>query len=78
MGFADRRCNVKRGYSTSLVIPAKLKVGKESTLAGGRLILLDPRGEIDENDLLDFYETYVAPQFWIWLKSKDKKEAKTE
>lgn len=77
MGLKDRRSNVKRGYSTSLVIPAKLKVGKESTLAANRLMLVDPRGEIPEDDLLDFLEKYVEPEFWPWLAEK-KKDAKVE
>jgi len=74
LGLKDKRCNVKRGYSTSLVIPAKLKVGKKSTLAANRLMLVDPRGEITEDDLLEFLEKYIEPQFWPWLKTKEVSE----
>lgn len=70
MGLKDKRSNVKRGYSTSLVIPAKLKTGKESTLAANRLMLVDPRGEIPEDDLLEFLEKYIEPEFWPWIAKK--------
>jgi len=79
MGLKDRRTNNPRGkYSKALVIPAKLKVGKESTLAANRLMLVDPRGEIDENDLLDFLETFIEPIFWSWLKKISKKQSKEQ
>ena len=72
MGIKDRRANIKHGqYSQALVLPSKLKKGKESTLAANRLILVDPRGEITEDDLLEFLETYIEPNFWLWIKSKE-------
>lgn len=71
MGLKDKRANIKHGrYSRALVLPAKIKKGDESTLAANRLILVDPRGEIPEDDLLDFLEKYIEPQFWPWLKEK--------
>ena len=71
MGIKDRRSNIKHGrYSQALILPAMLKKGKESTLAANRLILVDPRGEITEDDLLEFLETYIEPNFWPWIKSK--------
>lgn len=71
MGLKDRRSNIPHGrYSKALVLPAKLKTGKESTLAANRLILVDPRGEIDEEDLLEFLERYIEPKFWPWVKEK--------
>ena len=71
MGIKDRRSNIKHGrYSQALILPAMLKKGKESTLAANRLILVDPRGEITEDDLLEFLETYIEPNFWQWIKSK--------
>ena len=75
MGLKDRRANVKHGqYSRALVLPAKIAKGKESTLAANRLILVDPRAEISEDDLLEFLEKYVEPQFWPWLKEKEFEE----
>jgi len=74
MGIKARRANIQHGkYSAALVLPAALKKGKNSTLAANRLILVDPRGEITEDDLLEFLETYIEPEFWPWLKMKQKK-----
>ena len=78
MGIKERRSNIPHGrYSTALILPAYLKKGKESTLAANRLILVDPRGEIPEDDLLDFLERYVEPDFWPWLAMK-KQEAQAQ
>ena len=72
MGLKDRRTNIRHGqYSRALVLPAKIKKGEESTLAANRLILVDPRGEIPEDDLLEFLERYIEPQFWPWLQKKE-------
>jgi hypothetical protein len=71
MGYKDRRRNNPHGkYSAALVLPAKIERGEESTLAANRLILVDPRGEISETDLLEFLERCIEPQFWPWLKEK--------
>jgi len=72
MGLKDKRSNIKHGkYSRVLVLPASIKMGEKSTLAANRLVIVDPRGEIDEDDLLQFLEEFVEPQFWPWLKSKE-------
>ena len=69
MGLKDRRSNIPHGkYSKALVLPASIEKGDESTLAANRLILVDPRGEIPEGDLLEFLETHIEPNFWPWLK----------
>ena len=74
MGFKDRRKNVAQGrYSTALVLPAKIEKGRESTLAADRLILVDPRAEISEDDLLEFMETFIEPNFWPWHLKKQGK-----
>jgi len=71
MGLKGRRPNIKHGrYSRALVIPASMEKGDESTFAGNRLWLVDPRGEIPEADLLEFLEEHVEPEFWPWLKEK--------
>ena len=71
MGIKDRRSNIRYGkYSKVIVLPANLVTGKESTLAANRLLLVDPRAEISEDDLLEFFETVVEPQFWLWLLKK--------
>ncbi len=71
MGMKTRRTNIKHGkYSLALVLPANIKKGQQSTLAANRLVLIDPRAEIHEEDLLEFLETYIEPQFWPWYEKK--------
>jgi hypothetical protein len=71
MTIKDRRSNLAHGkYSRVLVLPAAIEKGQESTLAANRLIVVDPRGEIDESDLLEFLEEYIEPNFWPWLREK--------
>jgi len=78
MGIKDRRSNIRYGrYSRVLVLPAYLEKGEKSTLAGNRLLLVDPRGEINEDDLLEFYETCVEPQFWRWIRGKQVERKET-
>jgi len=74
MGLATRRRVTPRGArgtSRSIVIPSKLKSGKVATIAANRLMIVDPRGEIHEDDLLQFLEKFVEPDFWSWVKTKD-------
>lgn len=76
MGLSDRRRVMKAGkYSRVVTLPAKLKIGREVTLAADRLILLDPRGEINEDDLLEFLETHIEPNLWNWIKTKQTPDA---
>jgi len=71
MGIKGRRSNIRYGaYSKVLVLPAGIVKGEKSTLAGNRLLLVDPRGEISEDDLLEFLETYIEPYFWAWYTKK--------
>lgn len=73
-----RRSNIRYGqYTRVLILPAAIEKGKESTLAGNRLLLVDPRAEISEDDLLEFLETFIEPKFWPWYQKK-RKEARGE
>jgi len=75
MGIKDKRSNIPHGkYSTALLIPAAIEKGENSTLAANRLMLVDPRGEIPEQDLLEFLETYIEPNFWPWIKGKRRQK----
>lgn len=74
MGIKGRRSNIKHGkYSRAIILPANLCIGEKSTLAADRLIIIDPRGEICEDDLLEFLEKHVEPPFWTWFKQKRQK-----
>lgn len=69
VGFKARRKNVDVGKtSKAMILPSLLEIGLESSMAGNRLILSDPRGEIPEDQLLKFYENVIEPQFWEWYK----------
>lgn len=73
MGLKDRRRIIRTGrYSRAITIPAKLKIGEEATLAGDRILLIDPRGEIPEDELLEFLERIVEPELWMWLREREK------
>jgi hypothetical protein len=75
MGIKTRRANLPHGgYSTVVILPAALQKGKMSTMACDRIILLDPRGIISEDLLLEFLEDVFEPLFWPWLQKK-KEEA---
>jgi len=71
LGIAVKRKNRRIGRSSNFMnIPKPIIAGEESTIAGNRLILADPRGEISEDDLLEFFEDHVEPEFWRWWKKK--------
>lgn len=53
-----------------MTYPGSVVVGEEATIAGDRLLLIDPRGEIDENDLEEFLEKHVEPVFQEWFREK--------
>ncbi|MDY6865868.1 MAG: hypothetical protein SVY15_07865 [Halobacteriota archaeon] len=67
MAIKARRSNFKTSkFSHAMIIPAGLKIGNKSTIAADRLMLVDPRGEITEDVLLEFFETFIEPKFWEW------------
>jgi antitoxin component of MazEF toxin-antitoxin module len=56
---------VRVGGSHAITLPSYvIKGDKVSVAAEGRLIIMDPRGEISEDDLLDFLESNIEPIFW--------------
>lgn len=66
----SRRRNYQLGGSKAITYPGDVAVGEEATVAGNRLLLIDPKGEIDENDLADFLETQIEPVFWKWWRQR--------
>ena len=62
--IARRQRVYKTGTSQVIAIPKPLVTGSEATLAGNRLLLVDPRGEISETVLLDFMERILEPALY--------------
>jgi hypothetical protein len=72
MGLTDRRKIHKEGrFSKSVILPAGLRTGEYATLAADRLVLIDPRGEIPPDVLLDLMEKHLEPIIWSGLTNKD-------
>lgn len=66
-----RRRNYQLGGSKAVTYPGSVVVGEEATIAGDRLLLIDPRGEISEDELLEFMEKHVEPAFQTWWGQKE-------
>lgn len=70
MGIKSRRKVFRTGpYSKAITLPSNLKVSERVTLVAGRIIVIDPTGEIPEDALLDFLEEEIEPRFWQWSQS---------
>lgn len=71
MALKATRANIRAGpHSRALIIPSQLKIGSRSSIVADRLLLADVRGEISPEDLLDFFENYIEPQFWVWHQKR--------
>ena len=69
----DKRKVFRTGkYTRAISLPSKLMIGKIATLAADRLILVDPRGEITDIELLKFMEKYIEPNLWSWVKEREQ------
>ena len=66
-----RRRNYQIGGSKAVTYPSDITVGEEATLAGNRLLLIDPLGQIHEDELAEFMQTYVEPAFVKWWQQKE-------
>jgi hypothetical protein len=80
MGLKDRRTAIELGDSIAITIPFVLidkeRKPKEVTLAADRLMIVDPRGEINEDELLEFLEEHLEPEFWAWYKKRKESKGK--
>ncbi len=75
MGLTDRRRIHREGkFSRSVILPAGLRIGEYATLAADRLVLIDPRGEIPPDVLLDLMEKHLEPAIWELLASKEPQQ----
>jgi hypothetical protein len=68
----SRRKNYQLGGSKAVTYPSGIIVGEEASIAGNRLLLIDPRGEIGEDELLEFMEKHVEPAFWSWWEGRKR------
>ncbi len=60
----DRRRVVQVGNSVAVTIPSSLEKGKEATLAANRIMVVDPMGEIPEDDLFQFLRDVIEPALY--------------
>ena len=67
----SRRRNYQLGGSKALTYPSDVVVGDEASVAGNRLLLIDPRGEIDENDIRENNGCWGEGPFWKWWRQKE-------
>jgi antitoxin component of MazEF toxin-antitoxin module len=70
MGLKDKRKIIRVGNSEAVTLPSNLVKGGEASIAANRLVIMDPRGEISEDDLLEFLEIHIEPVFWKWLRKR--------
>lgn len=70
MSLKASRKNIQLCRSRAVVIPAQLVIGEISTMACDRIAIIDFRGEISPEKLLDFLESEVEPRFWEWYKKQ--------
>ncbi|HYS99565.1 MAG TPA: hypothetical protein VEO20_02765 [Thermoplasmata archaeon] len=69
----SRRKVMQHGGSAVISIPGILEraeVGSDATMAADRVMLVDPRGIINESDLLEFLEAEIEPKLWVWIAKK--------
>ncbi len=67
--IADHRNTFKIGSSRAVTIPKRCRIGTAVTMAGDdRLILVDTKGQIHEDDLLKFFIECVQPMFLDWWR----------
>jgi hypothetical protein len=55
---------IHHGPSRVVVVPYDLIMGDEATVAAGRLMLVDPRGEISEQELGRLLEELIEPALY--------------
>ena len=71
MGIIGRRSISRSGkFSRVITLPAGMKMGKEATFAATRLLLVDPRGEVEPEVLLTLLET-IESKVWERINARD-------
>lgn len=69
-----RRKNFQLGGSKAITLPGGMQIGEESTMAGDRLLILDPLGEIPEDALGEFLIEHIEPSFWSWWQARKERQ----
>lgn len=65
---------IKIGGSTALIISPNISTGIFATIAlSGPLLVIDPKGKLEKDELQQFCWDYVEPIFWKWLELKENK-----
>lgn len=64
---------MRTGNSLAITLPP-IEKGEWASIAANRLMLVDPRGKIDEEKLLEFLEDYIEPAFWDWFRKRERGE----
>lgn len=71
--IATKRKPFRIGASKAVTLPKKCRIGETVTMAcGGGLALVDPTGEIPEEDLMRFFILYVVPTFREWWRREQE------
>ena len=69
----DKRKNFNIGGSKGITYPHVIAIGEESTLAGNRLLVIDPQGKVPPELLLKFHEQHIEPHIHDLLQQIEKK-----
>ena len=70
MGIIGTRSISRSGkFSHVFTLPARMKMGKTASFAATRLLLVDPRGELEPEVLLKLLEA-IESQIWEWINKK--------
>ena len=71
MGYRRRRKVWNVSGSRVIALPPHIEIGEQATLAADRLVLIDPRGEIHERELLRLLEG-LEPAVWKFLAKRHR------
>lgn len=74
----DKRKNLNIGGSKGITYPHVISTGENSTLAGNRLLLIDPQGKIPPEILLKFHVERIEPFIQELLRQTEKEASKDE
>ena len=69
--ISTRRKPFPTGQSRGITLPAAMEISDEVSMAASdRLILMDTKGEVPDDKLLQFFMQYVEPAFQNWWQAQ--------